>query len=148
MKSSVCRRLIGQFFQYLGVGSIAFVVDFGSLYAMTSIGGLHYIVSATIAFFFGLLTNYHLCVRMVFDHRRIENRLHEFFVFGAIGVLGLLLNNIALYGLTEFAGFHYLTSKVFSAGLILFINFGLRRHILFSMGAPLRSSAMQETSAT
>lgn len=148
MKSSVCRRLIGQFFQYAGVGSIAFVVDFGSLYAMTSIGGLHYIVSATIAFFFGLLTNYHLCVRMVFDYRRIENRFHEFFVFGAIGVFGLLLNDIVLYGLTELAGFYYLTSKVFSGGLILFMNFGLRRHILFTIGAPARSSTMRETSAT
>lgn len=124
--------LLNQFIRYVGVGGTAFIVDFGCLFALTEYAGLHYLVAATIAFCVGLTTSYVLCLVWVFDFRRMENRLHEFLVFGAIGIAGLLLNNLLLWLLTDLVGFHYLLSKVFSAAFILFFNFGLRRWMLFS----------------
>ncbi|MCM8594253.1 GtrA family protein [Accumulibacter sp.] len=121
-----------QFVRYVMVGGLAFVVDFTSLFVLTSGVGLHYLVSASIAFMLGLLTNYLLCVAWIFSFRAIRNRLQEFTIFGLIGVAGLLLNNLLLLLFTELAGFHYLASKGVAAGLILFFNFSLRRILLFS----------------
>ena len=39
-----------QFFRYLFVGGAAFVVDYGSLFALTEFAGIHYLVSAAVAF--------------------------------------------------------------------------------------------------
>jgi putative flippase GtrA len=125
-------QLIPQFVRYVGVGGVAFAVDFSSLYVLTSLVGLHYLLSATIAFLLGLITNYLLCLLWVFDYRRLANRLHEFIVFGGIGIAGLFINNIMLYCLTEFIGTHYLISKLIAAGWILVFNFSLRRWMLFS----------------
>jgi putative flippase GtrA len=125
-------RLVRQFISYVGVGGTAFAVDFGCLFVLTSLAGMHYLVSATLAFLLGLATNYLLCILWVFDYRRMSNRLHEFTVFGAIGIAGLILNNITLYLLTDLVGIHYLVSKAIAAAFILVFNFSLRRWMLFS----------------
>lgn len=126
------KKALHQFVQYALVGGTAFAVDFSTLYLLTEQAGFHYLVSATIAFLLGLVINYLLCIAWVFDVRIMSNRLHEFSVFGLIGIAGLLLNNALLYALTDGLGLHYLMSKVIAAGIILTFNFSLRRRMLFS----------------
>lgn len=133
-----------QFIRYVGVGGLSFVVDFAALYVLTEHLGWHYLVSATVAFLAGLMTNYLLCLAWVFDFRRMANPLHEFLVFGAIGLAGLAMNNLLLWLLTDFAGLYYLFSKLFAAAFILFFNFFLRRWMLFS---PAARQPVQETPA-
>jgi hypothetical protein len=43
--------VLHQFARYSVVASLAFVVDFGSLYVLTESAGLHYLVSAAVAFY-------------------------------------------------------------------------------------------------
>ena len=131
-----------QFIRYAGVGGFSFVVDFTCLYLLTETIGWHYLASATLAFCAGLITNYLLCLLWVFDFRRMQNRLHEFTVFGLIGLGGLLLNNLLLYSLTDLIGLYYLLSKVLAAAFILLFNFGLRRWMLFS---PPRAATLKTT---
>lgn len=133
-----------QFIRYVGVGGFSFVVDFTCLYLLTETIGWHYLASATLAFCAGLVTNYLLCLLWVFDFRRMRNRLHEFVVFGIIGLAGLLLNNLLLFLLTEEVGLHYLLSKLFAAAFVLLFNFSLRRWMLFSPAAS-RAAAVIET---
>lgn len=121
-----------QLFQYLIVGGIAFAVDFSVLYLLTEFVSLHYLLSATASFLIGLLVNYTLCIRWIFDYRALENRAHEFAIFAAIGIVGLVLNNLLLFGFTETLGVHYLISKLMAAFFVLVFNFSLRRHLLFS----------------
>lgn len=124
--------LAQQFIRYVGVGGFSFLVDFSCLYLLTDLAGWHYLLAATLAFIAGLVTNYLLCLRWVFDFRRMHNRLHEFAAFGIIGLAGLLLNNLLLFLLTEAASLHYLLSKLFAAAFVLLFNFSLRRWMLFS----------------
>ena len=121
-----------QFIRYLYVGGLSFLVDFACLYYLTEHIGMHYLISATLAFSLGLTTNYLLCLAWVFDFRRMPNRWHEFMVFSAIGLFGLFLNNLLLWLLTEYAGLYYLVSKIIATAAILFFNFSLRRWLLFS----------------
>jgi putative flippase GtrA len=126
------KKALRQFLQYVLVGGTSFAVDFSTLYLLTEQAGLHYLISATIAFLLGLVTNYLLCITWIFDVHVMNNRLHEFTVFGCIGIAGLMLNNVLLYALTDWLGLFYLVSKTISAGIILIFNFSLRRRILFS----------------
>ena len=126
------QKLLLQFISYVAVGGAAFVVDFGVLYFLTEHLGLHYMVSATAGFLLGLVVNYLLCVSLIFDFRAIDRASHEFALFASIGVIGLMLNDLLIWLLTELAGRHYLVSKLLAAALVLVFNFALRRQLLFS----------------
>jgi putative flippase GtrA len=128
---SITRIMLRQFVRYVVVGGLAFVVDFSVLFLLTEELGLHYLVSASIAFLLGIVTNYLLCIAWIFDYRALNNRAHEFALFFAIGIAGLLLNNLLMFILTEFLDCHYLLSKAGAAALILIFNFSLRRSLLF-----------------
>ncbi len=124
-------RISIQFFRYIFVGGIAFIVDFGSLFIFTDIFGLYYLISAAIAFILGLITNYILSINWVFNRRTLNNRTYEFGLFTIIGIIGLALNEFIIWFLTAEIGFYYLISKIIAAIIILFWNFFARKLTLF-----------------
>lgn len=121
-----------QLFKYFFVGGIAYTVDFGSLYILTDIVKVHYLISAAIAFTLGLITNYTLSIFWVFSQRTVANKRLEFVIFTVIGMVGLGLNEVIIWFFTETVHFHYLVSKVFSTVVVFFWNFFARKKILFS----------------
>jgi len=125
-----------QMFRYLMVAVVAFAVDFGLLFSLTHYGGVYYLISAAIAFSAGLAVNYSLSIRWVFSQRAMEDWRKELAIFGAVGVVGLLLNELIIWACTEKVGLHYLVSKLISTGTVFFFNFGLRKVLLFSKRPP------------
>lgn len=123
---------IDQFIKYAGVGALAAAVDIGALYALTEHAGVFYLVSAVLSFCLGVAVNYGLSTRFIFKKRRMESRRREFAVFLAIGVLGLGLNTLLIWLLTEHAGLFYLHSKYIATGVVFFFNFNARKFILFN----------------
>lgn len=123
--------LPGQLFRYGIVGGIAFVVDYGTLWFLTDVCHVHYLVSAGIAFVLGLLCNYFLSTRFVFGESRLQNQWAEFTAFLVIGVIGLLLNELILYVCQDIMGIHYLLGKIISTIIVFFWNFLARRFLLF-----------------
>lgn len=123
--------LIGQLFRYAVVGGISFVVDYGSLWLLTEKAGLPYLWSAAIAFILGLICNYLLSTAWVFGESRIKNAWGEFLAFAIIGLVGLGLNELIMYGCTDGLGFHYMLSKIVSTGIVFFWNFLARRFLVF-----------------
>lgn len=121
-----------QLFRYTWVGGLAFLVDYGSLWALTELAGLNYLWSAAIAFVLGLVVNYVLSTLWVFDSSRMENHWAEFAVFAIIGVVGLGLNELIMYVGSEVLHLHYMLSKLISTGIVFFWNFFARKFILFS----------------
>jgi putative flippase GtrA len=124
--------LAGQFLRYLVVGGIAFVADFGVLVVCTEICGIHYLTSAAFGFAAGVLMNYLLSIAWVFSSRAISNRRLEFAIFVVIGVLGLGLNELAMWTLVALAGLAYPVAKLVAAGAILVWNFSARKLVLFN----------------
>lgn len=123
--------LFGQLMRYAVVGGISFVVDYGSLWLLTEKAGLPYLWSAAIAFILGLACNYILSTRWVFGESRIKNAWGEFIAFAIIGVIGLGLNELIMYGCTDGLGFHYMLSKIVSTAIVFFWNFLARRFLVF-----------------
>lgn len=120
-----------QFFRYIFVGGVAFLVDFASLYIFTDYIGVFYLVSAAVAFILGLITNYILSISWVFNRRTLGNKTIEFSVFTFIGIIGLGLNEVFIWFFTAEVGFFYLLSKILAAIIILFWNFFARKLTLF-----------------
>jgi putative flippase GtrA len=120
-----------QLFRYTFVGGVAFLVDFGALYALTEGAGIHYLVSAALSFCLGLLTNYGLSVAWVFPRRRLGRRWAEFTIFGLIGLVGLGFNELTIWMLTDKLRMHYLMSKIASTVGVYLWNFFARKYTLF-----------------
>ncbi len=121
-----------QLFRYTFVGGFAFLVDFGTLFTLTEFLKIHYLVSAGIAFIFGLIVNYFLSVKWVFNNRVMDNRLLEFLLFTLIGFVGLSLNELFLWILTDVFLIYYLFSKIITTAIVYFWNFFVRKLLLFS----------------
>ncbi len=122
-----------QLIRYTFVGGFAFTVDFTSLYLLTSFIGIHYLVSAAIAFLLGLAINYKLCILWVFDKRSVKSKRTEFIIFSVVGLIGLGFNEIFLWLFTEILNYHYLYSKLLSALIVYMWNFFARKYSLFSV---------------
>jgi len=120
-----------QFARYTVVGGVAFVGDFFTLFALTHFGGVHYLVSAAVAFLAGLTINYGLSAAWVFSRRTLQNRALEFGIFAAVGIVGLGLNETGMWLLAGKAGLNYLWAKVATAAVVYIWNFGARKAALF-----------------
>ena len=121
-----------QFFRYCFVGGLAFLVDYGLLYLLSDKCGLHYLLSASIAFIAGLVVNYLISTFWVFSESKYEDKRKEFAIFAIIGVIGLGLTEGLMWLFTDLAGLHYMLSKLITAALVLLWNFIARKVILFT----------------
>lgn len=121
-----------QLFRYVFVGGIAFLADFGCLFLLTEYAGLHYLISATIAFIIGLSVNYLVSTLWIFQKGKVKNRYVEFLFFTLIGVVGLGLNELIMYVFTDLMDVHYLLSKIISTVLVFLWNFLARKYMLFN----------------
>lgn len=121
-----------QFFRYCIVGGLAFLVDYGLLYLLADKFGLHYLLSANIAFIAGLVVNYLISTFWVFSESKYQDKRKEFAIFAIIGVIGLGLTEGLMWLFTDLAGLHYMLSKLITAALVLLWNFIARKLILFT----------------
>jgi putative flippase GtrA len=121
-----------QFFRYFFVGGTAFAVDFLLLAFLTEIAGINYLLSAAISFIAGLICNYFLSIKWVFNERKLSSPWIEFFLFGIIGLIGLGLNVVIIWFFTEKISVYYLYSKIIATVIIFFWNFFARKLALFT----------------
>lgn len=127
------RNLLAEFGRYFLSSAVGLAIDFGLLFALTEYAGLHYLASATVSFLAGLAAVYYLSIKWVFRSRQLSSPQVELLVFAFIGVVGLILNNLGLWLLTELAGLYYLGSKVVVTGGVFMWNFGARKALLFRL---------------
>jgi putative flippase GtrA len=120
-----------EFGRYAACSALALAVDYSLLVTLTEYMALHYMASSAIGFSAGVSLAYVLSIRFVFEQRRLEGSL-EFVSFVAIGVLGLLLNQVFLWCLVTFSSLSYALAKAPTAVIVFVFNFSARRSFLFS----------------
>lgn len=121
-----------EFARYFVASLAALAVDAGFLWAFTEHIGLHYLLSGALSFTMGLIVIYGLSVTWVFSHRRVHSPVLEFAVFAGVGLIGLLLNGLALWFFTSVLGLYYLLSKALSVVIVFTWNFAARKRALFA----------------
>jgi putative flippase GtrA len=119
-----------QFVRYLLVGGTAFAADFATLAVLKESGLLGVLPAAAVAFAVGTLVNYAISMRWVFTDRAERALRVEFALFCAVGVVGLGLNHLLIWGLVSLLSVHYLAAKILSTGTVLGWNFFARRFAL------------------
>ena len=126
-------NLIDIFIKYFFVAIIAFGVDAGVLSVSVRFLGFSLFLSAALGFLAGVVVNYFLSVRYVFDARRMKNRIgREFAIFFFIGIFGLFVTQCILYSGVVLLGLNLEFTKVVAAGATFAVNFGVRKIFLFS----------------
>ena len=125
----------GQYRQFVlyGVASVtALAVDYGLLIFLTEYVGFHYLISASISFLVGGLLVYITKTIHILHQRRLSSKSIEITSFMAIGVVGLALNGLLIWAITEGTPLSYQLAKLPTAGIVFLFNYVARRSFLFS----------------
>ena len=117
---------------YFIYASLAALTDLSLLFILTSIIELLYWYSAAISFMIAGFVNYFLNKKRTFKNKYKEYK-KQYLVFLFVAFTGLIWNQIIIYVLVEFVGFHYLLSKIFSLGIVFFWSFFIHKHITYGM---------------
>lgn len=118
-----------QFFRYIFVGGTATVADMGTLYVLTSVFHVYYLISAALAFLVGITVNYVISIVWVF--KSTGNLKREVTLFFIIGLTGLMLNEVIIWLLVDKFAIFYMYAKLVSTATVLAWNFGLRKKLVF-----------------
>jgi len=129
-------NLFVQLLRYFGVSGICFLVDSGTLFALTEFAGLHYQLSTFVGYCLGMVLNYFLSVTWVFKTKRLANRPVEFGVFVGIGLVGMAINQGVMWLCTDLIGLYFLLSRFVSAGIGYSWKFFARKYVLFHRRSP------------
>ena len=124
------KKSIKEFVQYAVVGGTCTLIDFVTLYLLTTLGGVHYLISSSISFCIGVILNWILCTYWIFDFHKVQRQATEFLYYVVISLVGLVLNALLMWLFTDVLGIWFMASKLIAAGITLFYNFFARKILL------------------
>ncbi len=124
------KKSVKEFVQYAVVGGTCTLIDFVTLYLLTSLGGVHYLISSSISFCIGVILNWILCTYWIFDFHKVQRQATEFLYYVVISLVGLVLNALLMWLFTDVLGIWFMASKLIAAGITLFYNFFARKILL------------------
>ncbi|NLD50342.1 MAG: GtrA family protein [Clostridiaceae bacterium] len=121
------------------MGGIATLGDFFIYHMLSVVVGINPIISNTFSFSIGLVINFYLSIKWVFNRAQCDLK-KEFMLFSAVGVMGLLFCNLILFALINLGTLHLLTglegdiidslAKVIATIIVLFWNFFARKKVI------------------
>lgn len=114
------------------IGSfMATMCDMSSLYLLTELVGIYYVISAGIASGIGAVVGFTILRYWAFE--RADAKLTgQAFKYGLVSLLILLCNMGGIYLFTDFFEFQYMISKLFVSFFIgIFISFPLFRYYVY-----------------
>lgn len=131
--------VIGEFIRYAIVGGISFLADFGTLTLFEELifrrrTDRQIFISAAAGFTVGLVINYILSMIFVFrakDNKNNGRTAGDFIIFALVGVIGLAMTEGLMHLGANVLGFHYMITKVVTAGLVLVWNYLGRKTLVF-----------------
>ena len=119
-------NLIKQILKFGVVGTLAFVIDYGLLYALTEFGHIYYLVSSIISFSVSVIFNYILSIKWVFDVQKKQG-VKEFITFIVLSVIGLIINSVLMYVMVDLMNIHYMIAKIVATIIVMVYNFITRK---------------------
>lgn len=129
-KMPLIKKIAQQFAKFGIVGVIAFLIDYGTMLALTEIFGIDYLISTTAGFIVALIFNYFASMRFVFKRREGMSRKKEFAIFVVLSVIGLWLNDVLMFASVDALGTDYRIAKIAVTAIISIYNFITRKLFL------------------
>lgn len=130
------RKLIEQMMKFGVVGFICFFIDYGFMILFTEAFHINYLISAALSFSISTIVNYILSMRYVFRSKKGINKAKEFIIFVVLSVIGLGVNEAAMWIAVEGLGIYYMISKIGATAVVMVFNFVTRKIFLEDKGDP------------
>lgn len=124
------KKLIAQFMKFGIVGVLAFIIDYGLMILLTEAFGVPYLASTTISFIVSVIFNYVASMRYVFKRKDDMGRRREFIIFVALSVIGLVINDVFMWLMTDQLFIDYRFSKIVVTFIVAVWNFVTRKIFL------------------
>jgi len=135
-----------RFFKFLVVGTVGFVVDFGTLTFLVEVVGLEPVVANVFSFSAAVLSNFTWNRYWTYPESRSKRKRIQLIQFAFVSILGLMINSLilyllegpfnALFALPFFAflpeDVGYLPAKMVATVVVLFWNFFVNRYWTYS----------------
>ena len=128
--SSKREHLLVQIFNFGIVGVIATFIDFLFLYIFRDICHLPLVLSNTLSFCISVVFNYFASLAFVFDVDKNKSKKKSFLLFIIFSLMGLILNDIIVWFVSEKLSIYYLISKVIATVFVMIFNFVTRKKFL------------------
>lgn len=123
--------LIFKLIKFCVVGFSGVFVDFGTTWLFKEKAGFNKYVANSIGFVVAATSNYFLNRTWTF-HSQNPRIITEYVSFFGIAVVGLLMNNILIFVLTEKFKLNFYLSKLFAIALVTVWNFFMNYLLTFS----------------
>lgn len=123
-------RLINQILKFGVVGVIAFIIDYVLLFICTELFHIYYLYSSMISFTVSVIFNYVASVKWVFEVDKDGDKKREFILFILFSLVGLGINQVILWGMSDLLHVYYMISKVIATGVVMCWNFVTRKIFL------------------
>ncbi|MFZ5526153.1 MAG: GtrA family protein [Pseudomonadota bacterium] len=121
--------MLQQFLRFLLVGGVATLIHYAILFLLHQLLGVNGAVSTSVGFLvsavFNFLASYHYTFKSSAAKGGAALR------YAAVAGLGLLLNGLIFWGLTERLGLYYMVAQVIATGIVLVFNFSAGRAFTF-----------------
>ena len=117
--------------KYLIGGGISTLTNLAVLYVLTSIFGIWYLLSATIAFVIGFLVSFSIQKFWTFSDNSLDALYHQAAVYLIITLGNVGLNALGMYLLVDRVHIWYLLAEVGMLALIAVESFFLYRIFVF-----------------
>jgi putative flippase GtrA len=111
-----------QFIKFGLVGLSGMIIDFGSTWLLKEKVKLHPYLANSIGFSLAVVNNFTWNKYWTFQNASTAVS-EQFAWFAGISIIGLLLNNLAIYLLTNRLNLHFYLAKVIATGLVMCWNF-------------------------
>lgn len=123
-------NLLIQIFKFGIVGVVATLIDFIFLYLLKDICNLPLILSNTLSFSISVVYNYIASMTFVFNVDESKSKSKNFVIFVLCSIIGLMLNNLIVYIVTDVADIYHMISKVIATIFVMIFNFVTRKKFL------------------
>ena len=121
-------RRQAQLFVLAGVGTVC--LDYLMLYALVSYLSLNYLIATAFSFLVASGVNYLLSVRWIFVAGKYRKSL-ELSLFMITSLLGLAVNQLAMWALVDRIQLDYRVAKLFSIALVTIWNYFSKKRLVF-----------------
>lgn len=115
------RHILTKFVKFLGVGSIATIIQYCLLIFLVELFSLNHIIASSLSFIISSIINYTMNYKITFNSN-LKHRI-VFPRFVVIVTFGVILNTTILKLSIDKLELHYILAQIISTTLILFWNF-------------------------
>ncbi len=130
------KKLFNQILRFSFVGGTAFLIDFGTMWALTELLSTSYLLSNGISFTVSVIYNYILSTHWVFQTNKTRKKSTEIVVFVVLSLIGLSINQAIMWAGTEKLQIDYRLVKILATGIVMIFNFITRKLFLERKSIP------------